>query len=138
LSDKIGRKITLAIVSAGAAMSFFVLAQVTADWELWLVVAATIMAGIFSKAGSGAVYAMVPLIQRRMTGQFAGMVGAFGNVGGLAFLTVLSFVSTDLFFMTIAATAVFVFVCVVIFLDEPKGQMAEVLDDGTVELIDVK
>ncbi len=138
LSDKIGRKITLAIVSAGAAMSFFVLAQVTADWALWLVVAATIMAGIFSKAGSGAVYAMVPLIQRRMTGQFAGMVGAFGNVGGLAFLTVLSFVSTDIFFLTIAATAVFVFVCVVIFLDEPKGQMAEVLDDGTVELIDVK
>jgi NNP family nitrate/nitrite transporter-like MFS transporter len=138
LSDKIGRKITLGIVSAGAAVSFFVLGHVTPDWALWLVVATTILAGIFSKAGSGAVYAMVPLIQRRMTGQFAGMVGAFGNVGGLAFLTVLSFVSTEIFFMTIAATAVFVFVCIVVFLDEPKGQMAEVLDDGSVELIDVK
>lgn len=138
ISDKIGRKITLGIASAGSAVSFFILGNVTSDWALWLVVAATILGGIFSKGGSGAVYAMVPLIQRRMTGQFAGMVGAFGNVGGLAFLTVLSFVSSDIFFMTIAATAVFVFLCVIIFLDEPKGQMVEVLDDGTVELIDVK
>jgi NNP family nitrate/nitrite transporter-like MFS transporter len=138
ISDKIGRKITLGIASAGAAISFFILGNVTSDWSLWMVVAATILAGIFSKGGSGAVYAMVPLIQRRMTGQFAGMVGAFGNVGGLVFLTVLSFVSSDIFFMTIAATAVFVLLCVVIFLDEPKGQMVEILDDGTVELIDVK
>ncbi len=138
LSDKIGRKLTLGIVSAGAAVSFFILGNVTSEWALGLVVFSTILAGIFSKAGSGAVYAMVPLIQRRMTGQFAGMVGAFGNVGGLIFLTVLSFVSSDIFFMTISATAVFVLICVVIFLDEPKGQMVEVLDDGTVELIDVK
>ena len=138
LSDKFGRKLTLGIVSAGAAVSFYLLSNVTPEWTLWLVVATTILAGIFSKAGSGAVYAMVPLIQRRMTGQFAGMVGAFGNVGGLAFLTVLSFVSSDIFFMTIAATAVFVFICVVVFLNEPKGQMVEILDDGTVELIDVK
>ena len=138
LSDKIGRKVTLGIAFSGAAISFFILGNVTADWALWLVVAATILAGIFSKAGSGAVYAMVPLIQRRMTGQFAGMVGAFGNVGGLAFLTVFSFVSTDIFFMTIAATAAFVFIVVLIFLDEPSGHMFEVLEDGTVEMIEVK
>jgi NNP family nitrate/nitrite transporter-like MFS transporter len=138
LSDKIGRKLTLGIVSAGAAVSFYILSNVNSEWALWLVVGTTILCGIFSKAGSGAVYAMVPLIQRRMTGQFAGMVGSFGNVGGLIFLTVLSFVSPSIFFMTIAATAVFVFLCVVVFLDEPKGQMVEVLDDGTVELIDVK
>ena len=138
LSDKIGRKITLGIVSSGAAVSFFILGNVTADWALWLVVATTVLAGIFSKAGSGAVYAMVPLIQRRMTGQFAGMVGAFGNVGGLAFLTVFSFVETNVFFMTIAATAAVVFLIVLIFLDEPSGHMVEVLDDGTVEMIEVK
>jgi len=138
LSDKIGRKVTLSIVTSGAAISFFILSTVTTDWALWLVVATTILAGIFSKAGSGAVYAMVPLIQRRMTGQFAGMVGAFGNVGGLAFLTVFSFVSTDIFFMTIAGTAVFVFLMVIIFLDEPSGHMVEVLEDGTVEMIELK
>lgn len=138
LSDKIGRKLTLGIVTSGAAISFYILGNVTTEWALWMVVATTILCGIFSKAGSGAVYAMVPLIQRRMTGQFAGMVGAFGNVGGLAFLTVLSFVNTDIFFMTIAATAAFVFVAVIIFLDEPSGHMVEVLEDGTVEMIEVK
>ncbi len=138
LSDKIGRKVTLGIVTSGAAVSFYVLGNVNAEWTLWAVVAVTIMCGIFSKAGSGAVYAMVPLIQRRMTGQFAGMVGAFGNVGGLAFLTVLSFVDSNIFFMTIAATAAFVFVMVLVFLDEPSGHMFEVLEDGTVEMIEVK
>ena len=126
------------IVFVGAAGSFFIMSRVTADWALWLVVITTIFAGIFSKAGSGAVYAMVPLIQRRMTGQFAGMVGAFGNVGGLAFLTVLSFVSPAIFFICIAATAAFVLLAVLLFLDEPKGQMVEVMDDGTVQMIDVK
>jgi len=138
LSDKIGRKLTLGIVTSGATFSFFLLSMVTTDWALWMVVATTILAGIFSKAGSGAVYAMVPLIQRRMTGQFAGMVGAFGNVGGLAFLTVFSFVSTDIFFMTIAGTAAFVFLMVIIFLNEPSGHMVEVLEDGSVEMIEVK
>ena len=70
LSDKIGRKITLGIVTCGAAFSFFTLSLVNTDWALWSVVAVTVVCGIFSKAGSGAVYAMVPLIQRRMTGQF--------------------------------------------------------------------
>ncbi len=138
LSDKLGRKLTLGIMFSGAAISFSVLGMVTADWALWLVVLTTIFAGIFSKAGSGAVYAMVPLIQRRMTGQFAGMVGAFGNIGGLAFLTVFSFVSTDIFFMTIAGTAAFVFLLIVIFLNEPTGHMVEVQEDGTVEMIEVK
>ena len=54
-----------------------------------MVVAVSIVGGIFSKAGSGAVYAMVPLVQRRMTGQIAGMVGAFGNVGAVIFLLLL-------------------------------------------------
>ena len=138
LSDKIGRKITLSIVTFGATGSFFILSQVTADWDLWLVVASTILAGIFSKGGSGAVYAMVPLIQRRMTGQIAGMVGAFGNVGGLAFLTVLSFVPSNIFFMTIAVSAAFVFLLVIVFLSEPDGHIVEVLEDGTVEIIEVK
>lgn len=138
LSDKIGRKITLTIASVGATGSFFLLSQVTSEWDLPLVVGSTILAGIFSKGGSGAVYAMVPLIQRRMTGQIAGMVGAFGNVGGLAFLTVLSFVPSHIFFMTIAASGAFVFVLTSLFLSEPEGHMVEVLEDGTVEIIDVK
>jgi len=137
LSDKIGRKRSLVILFTGITVGFIILGQVNQQWAVPLVVACTILCGLFSKGGSGAVYAMVPLIQRRMTGQVAGMVGAYGNVGGLIFLTVLSFVSPQAFFIVIGATAGFVLFLMLIFLKEPKGQTAEVLEDGTVQLIDV-
>lgn len=137
MSDKMGRKKSLVILFSGITLTFILLGQVTQAWAVPLVVACTIICGLFSKGGSGAVYAMVPLIQRRMTGQVAGMVGAYGNVGGLTFLTVLSFVSPQIFFMVIGATAGVVLLFMLVFLEEPKGQTAEVLEDGTVELIDV-
>ena len=137
MSDKIGRKKSLVILFSGISVTFLLLGQVSETWAVPLVVACTILCGLFSKGGSGAVYAMVPLIQRRMTGQVAGMVGAYGNVGGLIFLTVLSFVSPQVFFMVIGGTAATVLLFMFIFLEEPKGQTAEVLEDGTVELIDV-
>jgi len=138
ISDIIGRKRTLIIVFAGITASFILLGFVNQEWPVVLVVAITIIAGIFSKAGSGAVYAMVPLVQRRMTGQIAGMVGAFGNVGAVLFLTVNSLVDYDHFFMFIGLIAGFVFILILFFLEEPKGQMVETLPDGTVQMIDVK
>jgi len=66
-----------------------------------VVIGMMIIGRIFSKAGSGAIYAMIPLIQRRMTGQIAGMAGAFGNVGAVIFLTANSLVSYDRFFLFI-------------------------------------
>ncbi|PCJ83749.1 MAG: MFS transporter [Thiotrichaceae bacterium] len=137
ISDRYGRKRTLIVLFTGIALSFALLGQVDASWALPLVVATTIVCGLFAKAGSGAVFAMVPLIQRRMTGQIAGMAGAYGNVGGVVFLTVLSFVSTQAFFMFIAGAGAIVLFAIIIFSKEPKGQMAEVMPDGTVEMIDV-
>jgi NNP family nitrate/nitrite transporter-like MFS transporter len=90
----------------------------------------------FVGSGSGAVFAVVPLIKRRLTGQIAGMVGAYGNIGALVFLTVLSFVTPQIFFLVIAGTTL-ITVFAVLLLDEPKGQMVEYLPDGTVELIDI-
>lgn len=138
ISDKIGRKLTLMIVFAGITASFIVLGFVNQQWPVWMVVGITIVAGIFSKAGSGAVYAMVPLIQRRMTGQIAGMAGAFGNVGAVMFLTVNSLVEYDQFFMFIGIVSAIVFALIIFSLEEPKGQMVETLPDGTVQMIDVK
>ena len=138
ISDKIGRKRTLIIVFAGITASFVLLGFVNKEWSVGLVVGITIIAGIFSKAGSGAVYAMVPLVQRRMTGQIAGMVGAFGNVGAVMFLTVNSLVDYDQFFMFIGIISGTVFALILFFLEEPKGQMVETLPDGTVQMIDVK
>ena len=80
---------------------------------------------------------MVPLVKRRLTGQVAGMVGAYGNVGAVSFLTVLSFVSPQVFFLVIAASAVLVLAAIVFFLEDPRGHMVEVLPDGKVQMIDV-
>jgi len=138
VSDIIGRKRTLIIVFAGITAGFLMLGSVSQEWPVWLVVGITIIAGIFSKAGSGAVYAMVPLVQRRMTGQIAGMAGAFGNVGAVTFLTVNSLVDYDQFFLVIGIISAVVFTLILFFLEEPKGQIAETMPDGTVQMIDVK
>ena len=88
------------------------------------------------QSGEGAVFAAVPLIKRRLTGQIAGMTGAYGNVGAVVYLTVYSLVDTSTFFMVIACTAVLGFVTL-LFMQEPSGKITEVREDGSVELIDV-
>ncbi len=137
LSDKFGRKIILIVTFSGVALSFLALGTVEKEWSIYSVILLTIAGGIFSKAGSGAIFAMVPLIQRRLTGQIAGMTGAFGNVGAVMFLTANSLVDYDQFFMLIGLVSGVVLTLIVVFLEEPKGHMTEILDDGTVEVIKV-
>ncbi|MFM2644110.1 NarK family nitrate/nitrite MFS transporter [Vibrio chagasii] len=136
ISDKFGRKPTLLILTAGLAVGYFAMGQVESTWPVWLAVVAAMACSFFVQAGEGAVFATVPLIKRRMTGQIAGMTGAYGNVGAVVYLTVLSFVSYQTFFLVIAATAVLGFVTLM-FMEEPNGQIAEVNDDGSVTLIKV-
>ena len=136
LSDKFGRKKTLSILICGLAIGYMVLSQIDSLWLIPLAVVATMCCSFFVQAGEGAVFAMVPLVQRRMTGQIAGMTGAYGNVGAVIFLTVLSFVDASTFFMFIAGAAAVCFIFVQ-FLEEPAGHMAEVMEDGSVQLIEV-
>jgi NNP family nitrate/nitrite transporter-like MFS transporter len=137
LSDTIGRKKTLSVLILGLAIGYAVLSQIDGTWWIPLAVIATMCCSFFVQAGEGAVFAVVPLIQRRMTGQIAGMAGAYGNVGAVCYLTVLSFVDYSTFFLVIAGSAALVFLMVQ-FMDEPSGKMAEILPDGTVQLIDVE
>ena len=136
LSDKFGRKTVLLILTAGLALGYFGMASVGGTWPLWLAVAMAMACSFFVQSGEGAVFAAVPLIKRRLTGQIAGMTGAYGNVGAVTYLTILATVDYNTFFMVIAATAVLGFITL-LFMEEPSGQMAEVREDGTVELIDV-
>jgi NNP family nitrate/nitrite transporter-like MFS transporter len=137
LSDRFGRRRVLIWCLLGttggyAAMSF--MGQATG---LAFAVAATFVCSLFVNAGNGAVYAMLPMIKRRLTGQIAGMVGAFGNVGGVLFLTIYSAVEVQTFFLIAAASAlagvVLTWACII----EPKGQIAEEMPDGKVAMINV-
>jgi len=137
ISDKFGRKKTLLILIAGLIAGYFLLSNITSAWPLWIAVIATMACSFFVQSGEGAVFAIVPLVKRRMTGQIAGMAGAYGNVGAVTFLTVFSFVTPQTFFLVIAGAAIVTWVAVALFLEEPKGHMAEIMPDGTVQMIEV-
>lgn len=136
LSDKFGRKLSLTVFILGLAVGYFLMSLIDPEWPALLAVAVTMACSFFVQAGEGAVFAMVPLIKRRMTGQIAGMVGAYGNVGAVLFLTVLSFVSPSVFFGVIAGAALVVMIAVQL-IEEPKGHIAEVEEDGTLAMIEV-
>lgn len=135
-SDRYGRRKALMVLIGGLAVGYFVLSQIDAGWWIPVAVVATMCCSFFVQAGEGAVFAVVPLIKRRMTGQIAGMTGAYGNVGAVTYLTVLSFVDYSTFFMVIACSALVIFF-IAMYMDEPKGKISEVLPDGTVQMIEV-
>ncbi|MEQ9450060.1 MAG: NarK family nitrate/nitrite MFS transporter [Pseudomonadales bacterium] len=136
LSDRFGRRKVLLLLTAGLALGYLLMGFIDSSWPLVLAVVAAMACSFFVQSGEGAVFAVVPLIKRRLTGQIAGMTGAYGNVGAVTYLTILTMVDYQLFFFFISATAVIGFITL-FFLSEPRGQMAEVREDGTVELIDV-
>ncbi|MDX8044817.1 NarK family nitrate/nitrite MFS transporter [Gracilibacillus sp. S3-1-1] len=118
-SDKFGRKKTLMIFIAGLAVGYIGMALIGSAWPVWVAVIVTMCCSFFVQAGEGAVYAMVPLIKKPVTGQISGMVGAYGNIGSVIFLTILTMVNPSLFFILIGASAVICFCCM-FFLDEPE------------------
>lgn len=136
LSDRYGRKKTLLIVTAGLAACYAVASYITSEWALLLATIVVMACAFFVQAGEGAVFATVPLIKRRLTGQIAGMTGAYGNVGSVTYLLILTFVDYSTFFLIIALSAVVGFITL-LFMEEPRGSIAEVNEDGTVELIQV-
>jgi NNP family nitrate/nitrite transporter-like MFS transporter len=136
ISDKVGRKKSLLVLTLGLSITYFITSQINSEWSLLAAVMLVMACAFFVQAGEGAVFATVPLIKRRLTGQIAGMTGAYGNVGAVIYLLILTFVDYSTFFMVIGAAAFVGFVAL-LFMDEPKGHIAEVKEDGSVELIHV-
>lgn len=137
LSDNFGRRKLLITCLLGQTIGYAIMSQMNSSWPFALAIASVLGTSIFVQGACGAVYSVVPLIQRRMTGQIAGMAGAYGNVGGVVFLTVLSMVTPNVFFYVLAGVAA-VALFGAFFLTEPKGHMVEKREDGTVELIAVE
>jgi NNP family nitrate/nitrite transporter-like MFS transporter len=136
ISDKVGRKKSLLVLTLGLSVTYFFTSQIQSDWSLLFAIILVMACAFFVQAGEGAVFATVPLIKRRLTGQIAGMTGAYGNVGAVIYLLVLTFVDYSTFFMVIGVMA-FVGFIALLFMEEPKGHIAEVKEDGSVELIQI-
>ncbi|MBD2003968.1 MULTISPECIES: NarK family nitrate/nitrite MFS transporter [Cyanophyceae] len=141
ISDKIGsRKWTLAATLAGTGMGYLIFSSLGGNIPLLVVVIMTMIASFFVMAAEGATYAIVPLIKRRVTGQIAGNVGAYGNVGAVIFLTVYSLLPQGaagdrIFFQMLGLVGLIAASFCAFFLKEPEdsheGEEAEVLSPKT-------
>lgn len=106
LSDRLGsRRRTLVVLSLGLVAGSLLLATIGPAWPWGLAVVACMACSCCAQAGSGAVFALVPLVKKRVSGQIAGLAGAAGNVGAVVFLTVAALTSARVLFLVVAAAA---------------------------------
>lgn len=123
-SDLLGsRRRTLLALLAGLCAGYGLMAVIDASWPVVLAVGAGMLCSFFVQAGEGAVYAIVPLVKHRVGGQIAGLVGAYGNVGSVCYLTLLMFAGPSAFFAAIAVSAL-VATVVCRWLPEPPNSFA--------------
>ncbi|MCC7431567.1 MFS transporter [bacterium] len=144
LSDKMSnRKRVMLIYMLGIAIGYFFMGNIAKydvvdgngvqqivpmfDGMWWLVVSVviTIVCSIFVQGAEGATFAIIPLIKKNMTGQIAGMAGAYGNVGAVIYLVLFSLVDAKTFFYVNSAGAFISFIFCWFMLEEPKGSFAE-------------
>ncbi len=126
ISDKFGsRKWTLTIISVGIGVSYLLAHSINSGWFLPLAIALTMISAYFAQAGCGATYGIVPLIKKETTGQISGNVGAYGNFGGVIYLTVFSLTDAPTLFATMGIGALVCASLCAFFLKEPKGSFAE-------------
>lgn len=109
ISDRFGRRRTLFLLILGGMVSHWLIGEVNSNWQISSAIALSLIGSIFFKAGNGACFAAVPLIQKELTGKMAGLAGAYGSIGAVCFLTLYSFVTPQEFFKIIAAYAFLVF-----------------------------
>ncbi|MEP7054561.1 MAG: NarK family nitrate/nitrite MFS transporter [Actinomycetota bacterium] len=107
-SDRVGsRRNALLVLLVALACGYGVLLlSLRSHWPLPAVAVVLVVAAILVEAGAGATFAVVPLINARSTGQISGIVGAYGNLGSLCYLTILALWGPMWFFGSMAAVAV--------------------------------
>lgn len=129
LSDMLkNRKTVMSIYMLGIALGFLGMANINARMPLLLAVTITVLCSVFVQGAEGATFAILPLIHKRMTGQIAGMAGAYGNVGAVLYLILFTLVDTTTFFYLLAAGAFGSLLFCVLFLTEPKDAFSEHLE----------
>ncbi len=128
-SDKLtNRKRVMLIYMIGISIGFALMGMINSAWPLALAIAVTVLCSFFVQGAEGATFAIIPLVKKRMTGQVAGMAGAYGNVGAVLYLTIYTFVTPSQFFFIMAGGAATSFLYCLLFLKEPKGAFAEAYD----------
>lgn len=122
VSDRMGnRRFVMLAYMLGIGAGFMTMGLMDSRWPLVIAVAVTIGCSFFVQGAEGATFGIIPSIKRRVTGQIAGMAGAYGNVGAVFYLFVFMFVDTSTFFFIVAAGAFLSWLACLIWLKEPEG-----------------
>ncbi len=128
LSDTMrNRKLVMLLYMLGITLGFLGMGFIDGDWPIWLALALTVFCAIFVQGAEGATFAIIPMVNKRLTGQIAGMAGSYGNVGAVVYLVVFSLVSPNTFFFVLAAGACFAFLYCLVFLEEPEASFSDEL-----------
>jgi len=109
LGDRIGRKPIMIVTLAGSALGFFAIPLINGHWPVWGAMGLVVAVGMFLMGGNGANFCIAPLIRKPLTGQIAGLIGAYGSVGSVAFMTILLLTNPATFFFCMAITALVAF-----------------------------
>lgn len=130
ISDKLGsRKWTMTVICAGIGIGYLLAFSINSSWSIPAAIAATMFSAYFAQAGCGATYGIVPLIKKEITGQISGNVGAYGNFGGVVYLTLFSLTNAATLFETMAICALMCAALCAFFLKEPQGSFAAHFDE---------
>jgi MFS transporter, NNP family, nitrate/nitrite transporter len=136
MSDRLGtRKWTLVVITIGIGVSYLLAHQIDATWALPFAIAITMLSAYFAQAGCGGTYGIVPLIKKEITGQIAGNVGAYGNFGGVIFLTVYSLTNAQTLFSTMGIAALICASLCAFCLKEPKFSFSEDYEAETSQAV---
>jgi NNP family nitrate/nitrite transporter-like MFS transporter len=134
LSDLLGsRRRTLSALLVGLCVGYVLLSTMGSAWPWVLAVAACMFCSFFVQSGEGAVYAIVPLVKKRVSGQISGMAGAYGNVGAVTFLTIGLFVGYQVFFLMIAGAALVALVVSFFMVEPAESFSTELLTDTAAD-----
>jgi MFS transporter, NNP family, nitrate/nitrite transporter len=126
ISDRLGsRKWTMVFITFGIGVGYLMAHYISAKWALPLAIAVTMFSAYFAQAGCGATYGIVPLVKKEITGQISGNVGAYGNFGGVVYLTIFSLTDVPTLFTVMGLAAMVCASLCAFFLKEPKGSFAD-------------
>ncbi|WP_300017393.1 MFS transporter [uncultured Roseobacter sp.] len=126
VSDRMGnRRFVMLAYMMGIAIGFAMMGLLNSSWPLIVAIAITICCSFFVQGAEGATFGIIPSIKRRVTGQIAGMAGAYGNVGAVFYLFIFMFVEPSTFFFIIAVGASISWLVCFFWLKEPEGGFGE-------------
>lgn len=126
VSDRMGnRRFVMLAYMMGIAIGFAMMGLLNSSWPLIVAIAITICCSFFVQGAEGATFGIIPSIKRRVTGQIAGMAGAYGNVGAVFYLFIFMFVEPSTFFFIIAIGASISWLVCFFWLKEPEGGFGE-------------